>query len=70
MDSLIKEETLKQVIEEDRIDNENDNNDVNPNQSMIINDFEKIIVNFNTMQRNNSQYLVMLQIMFSTIGIL
>ena len=38
---------MTQEIEEDRLDVENDSKKVNPYQSMILNDFEKINININ-----------------------
>ena len=56
-------------IEEDRLDRKNDREKENPYQSILINDFEKINVNINTLKYSNGIYLIMFQIMISTIGV-
>ena len=39
---------MKQEIEEDRLSRENDSEEENPNQTVIVNDFEKVKVNIDT----------------------
>ena len=49
-DSLVSIDTIKQEIEEDRLDNNNDNEEGHLYQSMIINNFDRIYVNVSTSQ--------------------
>ena len=48
-DSVVNVQTIKQEIEEDRLDNNNDIEAENPYQNIIINDFDRINVIVNTL---------------------
>ena len=47
-DSYVNVETMKQEIEENRLDNNNSNEAENPYQNIIIKDFNRLNVNVNT----------------------
>ena len=61
---------IKQQIEEDRLDKDNEIEEENPYQNMIINNFEKKMLIGIFHKWNNGQYSVMSLIIFSIMGIL
>ena len=61
---------IKQEIEEDKLDKDNELGEENPYQDMIIKILRKIILIGISHKWSNGQYLVILLIIFSIIGIL
>ena len=59
-DNLINVETVKQEIEEDRLDEENDSEEENPYQTMIIKDSGRVVSLLTYHKWNNDLYLTIL----------
>ena len=59
-DSSINVGTIKQNIEEDRLDKENDSEEENQYQTMTINNFARLKLKLTHWGWNKGQYIVML----------